>query len=97
MKDYSDWGEYLHKQHPDANLVIYGEPWAADNDAAEELVENPVRTGRMHMQSEGAHVGAFNNRIRNCLKGSSDNADALGFIFDKVNNGWDGNGRTGFF
>ena len=92
MKDYSDWGEYLHKQHPDANLVIYGEPWAADNDAAEELVENPVRTGRMHMQSEGAHVGAFNNRIRNCLKGSSDDAKALGFIFDKVNNGWDGNG-----
>lgn len=92
MKDYSDWGEYLHKQHPDANLVIYGEPWAADNDAAEELVENPVRTGRMHMQSEGAHVGAFNNRIRNCLKGSSDDAKALGFIFDKENDGWDGNG-----
>ena len=92
MKDYSDWGVYLNRQHPEANLLIYGEPWAADNDKAEELVDNPVRTGRMYMQDDDAHVGAFNNRIRNCLKGSSDNADALGFVFNKVNDGWDGNG-----
>lgn len=92
IKDFSDWGEYLNKAHPDANLVIYGEPWAADNDAAESQIQDPVRTGRIHMQSADAHVGVFNNRIRNCLKGSSDNGDALGFIFDKLNNGWDGNG-----
>ena len=91
MEDYSDWGVYLNKQHPDANLVIYGEPWAADNEKAEAQIKNPVRTGRMYMQDKDAHVGAFNNRIRNCLKGSSDNADALGFIFNKVNDGWDGN------
>ena len=29
MKDYSDWGVYLNKMHPDANLLIYGEPWAS--------------------------------------------------------------------
>lgn len=91
-KDYSDWGEYLNKQHPDANLVIYGEPWADNNDVAEKLVKEPVRTGRMHKTSKDAHVGAFNNRIRNCLRGSSDDAEALGFIFNKLNNGWDGNG-----
>ena len=56
MKDFSDWGEYLNRQHPDAKLVIYGEPWAADNDVSEKLIDNPVRTGRMHMQSEGAHM-----------------------------------------
>ena len=94
MKDYSDWGVYLNKMHPDANLLIYGEPWAADVNTAEELVDNPVRTGRMHMQADDAHVGAFNNRIRNCLKGSSDNADALGFIFNEFNSGWDGNGTN---
>lgn len=91
-KDYSDWGVYLNKQHPDANLVIYGEPWADKNDIAEKLVKEPVRTGRMHKTSPDAHVGAFNNRIRNCLKGSSNDAKALGFIFNKLNNGWDGNG-----
>lgn len=91
-KDYSDWGEYLNKQHPDANLVIYGEPWASDNDVAEELIKEPVRTGRMYKTSKDAHVGAFNNRIRNCLKGSSDDGKALGFIFNKTNDGWDGNG-----
>lgn len=91
-KDYSDWGEYLNKQHPNANLVIYGEPWASDNDTAEKLVKEPVRTGRMHKTSKDAHVGAFNNRIRNCLKGSSDDGKALGFIFNKTNDGWDGNG-----
>lgn len=91
-KDYSDWGEYLNKQHPNANLVIYGEPWASDNDTAEKLVKEPVRTGRMHKTSKDAHVGAFNNRIRNCLKGSSDDGKALGFIFNKLNDGWDGNG-----
>lgn len=91
-KDYSDWGEYLNKQHPNANLVIYGEPWASDNETAEKLVKEPVRTGRMHKTSKDAHVGAFNNRIRNCLKGSSDDGKALGFIFNKTNDGWDGNG-----
>lgn len=91
-KDYSDWGEYLNKQHPDANLVIYGEPWASNNDVAEELIKEPVRTGRMYKTSKDAHVGAFNNRIRNCLKGSSDDGKALGFIFNKLNAGWDGNG-----
>ena len=92
INDFSDWGEYLNKAHPDANLVIYGEPWAADNDASEKQTKNPVRTGRIHMQSADAHVGVFNNRIRNCLKGSSDDGKALGFIFDKLNEGWDGNG-----
>lgn len=91
MKDFSDFGVYLNRQYPDSTLLVYGEPWAADNDAAEKLVDNPVRTGRMHTQDDDAHVGAFNNRIRNCLKGSSNDAEALGFIFNKFNTGWDGN------
>ncbi|MGN1393399.1 MAG: alpha-amylase family glycosyl hydrolase [Succinivibrionaceae bacterium] len=90
-QDYSDWGVYLNKMHPNANLLIYGEPWAADND--EVVVNEPVRTGRMYKTAPEAHVGAFNNRIRNCLKGSSDNGNNLGFIFNKVNDGWDGNGN----
>lgn len=94
IKDFSDWGVYLNKKHPDANLVIYGEPWAADNDAADAQVKDTVRTGRMHMASADAHVGAFNNRIRNCLRGGAGNdASTLGFIFNKYNtDGYDDNG-----
>ncbi|MCR4553590.1 MAG: hypothetical protein K5752_01545 [Succinivibrionaceae bacterium] len=96
MKDFSDWGEYLNKQYPKANLLIYGEPWAADNEQAEKLVEDPVRTGRMFLQSSGAHVGAFNNRFRNCIKGGASNGDdkdGYGFLFNKLNkSGYDDNG-----
>lgn len=50
------------------------------------------------MQDKNAHVGAFNNRIRNCLKSASDSGKStsevskLGFIFDKLNTDWDSNG-----
>lgn len=91
MKDYSDWGVYLNKQHPDANLLVYAEPWAGGGGNVSDNSQT-VRTGVMYTQDKDAHVGAFNNRIRNCLKGSSDDAEALGFIFDKENDGWDSNG-----
>ena len=96
IKDFSDWGVYLNKQHPGANLLIYGEPWTGGGDPS--AVTAPVRTGRMFMQDKDAHVGAFNNRIRNCLKSSSDTGKSddetsrLGFIFNKLNTDWDSNG-----
>ncbi len=96
IKDFSDWGVYLNKRHPDANLLIYGEPWTCGGDST--AIKDPVRTGRMFMQDPDAHVGAFNNRIRNCLKSSSDRSDSegntsrLGFIFNQLNTDWDGNG-----
>ncbi len=86
MEDYSDWGVYLNKVHPDANLLIYGEPWSGGSGS---LTDNalPVRPGRIHLQDENAHVGSFNNRIRNCIRGGSgNNADNPGFLFDKLNN-----------
>ncbi len=96
LKDFGDWGKYLNMHHPKANLVIYGEPWVGGGDPS--AINEPVRTGRMWTQDPDAHVGAFNNRVRNCLKGASDSSDStsnmskLGFIFDKLNTGWDGNG-----
>ena len=96
IKDFSDWGVYLNKQHPGANLLIYGEPWTGGGDSS--AITDPVRTGRMFMQDKDAHVGAFNNRIRNCLKSSSDSGKStsdvskLGFIFNQLNTDWDSNG-----
>ncbi len=91
--DYSDWGEYLNTNYSDHKLVIYGEPWTGGGDSS--VLVNPVRTGNMKYISQDAHVGAFNNRIRNCLKGASDSsnkAKMLGFIFGYKNTDWDGNG-----
>ncbi len=93
MSDFSDWGIYLNRTHPDATLVIYGEPWTGSSDDPDQVVTTGVRTGRMWTQDPEAHVGAFNNRVRNCLKGSSDNGDNLGFVFNKENDGWDTNGN----
>ncbi|MBQ8707199.1 MAG: hypothetical protein IJ523_03830 [Succinivibrionaceae bacterium] len=96
IKDFSDWGKYLNAQHPDANLLIYGEPWTGGGD--DSVLTDPVRTGRMWMQDADAHVGAFNNKYRNCLKSASDSGKSagdvskLGFIFNHVNTDWDGNG-----
>ncbi len=100
MKDYSDWGKYLNKYYGDRNLLIYGEPWTGGGDPS--AVTDPVRTGRMFQQDANAHVGAFNNRFRNCMKSASDNSDSsttaaenksqLGFIFNAYNQNWDGNG-----
>ena len=99
MKDYSDWGVYLNKQHPDANLLVYAEPWSAGG-GKDQLADksDPVRTGYMHTQDKDAHVGAFNNRIRNCLRGGDGNGpyddgkDNFGFIFNEVNTDGDDNG-----
>ena len=104
MKDYSDWGVYLNKQHPDANLLVYAEPWSAGG-GKDQLADksDPVRTGYMHTQDKDAHVGAFNNRIRNCLRGGAGNGpyhdgkieldkDNFGFIFNKLNTDGDSNG-----
>ncbi len=96
LKDFSDWGVYLNRHHPDVNLLIYGEPWTGGGDPS--AINEPVRTGRMFMQDGNAHVGAFNNRVRNCLKSASDSSDSangvskLGFIFNQLNTAGDGNG-----
>jgi len=92
MKDYSDWGVYLNKQHPDANLLVYAEPWAGGGGNVSDNSQT-VRTGVMYTQDKDAHVGAFNNRIRNCLRGGSGNdAKTKGFIYNELNNDGDDNG-----
>ncbi len=91
MKDYSDWGRYINKNYADRQIMVYGEPWTGSGDNSDVT---PVRTGTLHLQDAEAHVGAFNNKFRNCLKGQSDKSDTgnLGFIFDEYNKGWDDNG-----
>lgn len=73
-----DWGRTLNASYPGRNLLIYGEPWngfAADSEESQK-----VRLGTVGTIAD-AHVGAFNSKFREALKGSSDNGNAGGLIF----------------
>lgn len=77
---YGDWGRYLNQQFPDRNIMLYGEPW---NGFATDTSESTrVRYGTIGVQVD-AHVGVFNGAYREALKGSSDNGNAGGFMFNQ--------------
>jgi pullulanase len=71
--DYDDvgaWGEYLNAQFPDRNLLLYGEPWNGFASDPREL--SRVRLGTI-ARIQNAHVGVFNPKYREAIKGQSDN------------------------
>ncbi|NPV39646.1 MAG: starch-binding protein [Brevinematales bacterium] len=71
------WGEYLNSKYPDRNLLLYGEPW---NGYASDPAENSkVRLGKMPLLAS-AHVGAFNPKYRERLKGDND-GKAMAYAF----------------
>ena len=87
---YSSWGKYINEKYPERNILMYGEPWQG---GGEQQVSTRVRTGTVHNQEDGAYVGVFNNRIRNCLRGGNGNdATDKGFIFGVINGTADDNG-----
>ena len=90
VKDFSDWAEYLNRQHPDANLIVYGDAQGQIYED-QELIDNPVRYGTIYQQSQDAHAGVLRARYRNCLTAGGDYSQSA-FIFGDVNQGWDGNG-----
>lgn len=82
--DYAEvgaWGRHLNAQFPDANLLIYGEPWngyAADPNEAKR-----VRLGTVGRLAD-AHVGVFNPKYREALKGGqNDTGEGGGYIFNQ--------------
>lgn len=73
-----DWARTLNTSFPGRNLLIYGEPWNGFAADAEE--SQKVRLGTVGTLVD-AHVGVFNSKFREALKGSSDNGNAGGLIF----------------
>jgi pullulanase len=75
----ADWARYLDLQYPGRNFLIYGEPWNGG-------VADPAEADRVRLGSVGtivdAHVGVFNSKYREALKGDSDSGLNLGFIFN---------------
>ena len=90
-----DWGRYLEQQFPGRNILIYGEPWNG-------YATDPAELDRVRMGSVGtivdAHVGVFNGKYRDALRGDGDSGSNVGFVFnagDYWGSGqWNGNGAA---
>lgn len=78
-----EWGEYLNNtKFPDRNLLMYGEPWngyASDSEESSKVRMSAVAS------LGNAHVGVFNGKFRETLKGANDKA-ARGYIFNANEN-----------
>ncbi len=81
-EDFRDWGKYLNDTYPDRNFLMYGEPW--NGYATDPSEGSRVRMGTIRNAASG-HVGIFNGKYRECLKGDSDGTVG-GFIFNKQYN-----------
>lgn len=71
------WGEYINSTFSGRNILMYGEPWngyATDNEAIK------VRMSAVSGMSSG-HIGVFNGKYRETIKGSSD-SETKGFMFN---------------
>jgi pullulanase len=75
-----EWGRYLNAQFPDRTLLLYGEPWNAG--IFDDAEATRVRAGTIGAIAD-AHVGMFNGFYRDALKGSGDDGNAGGFVFNQ--------------
>ena len=80
VSDFKEWGEYLNNKYPDRKFLMYGEPWTGY--ATDPSESTRVRLGTIRNAASG-HVGVFNGKYRECLKGGSDDAVG-GFLFNKT-------------
>ena len=78
IQDFKEWGEYLNNKYPERNLLMYGEPW--NGYATDPSEGTRVRMGTIR-QGVSGHVGVFNGKFRECVKGGSDN-NVGGFMFN---------------
>lgn len=75
-----EWGEYLNNtKFPERNLLMYGEPWngyATDSEEGAKIRMSAVSS------LGNAHVGVFNGKFRQSLKGAND-TPKMGYIFNE--------------
>lgn len=80
INDFKSWGEHLNSKYPGRNFLMYGEPW--NGYATDPSEGTRVRLGTIK-QGVNAHIGVFNGKYRECVKGGSDN-NIGGFMFNKT-------------
>lgn len=67
--EVGDWARYLNTTFSDRTLLIYGEPW--NGFAADPREPQRVRLGTI-ARIYDAHVGVFNPKFREAIKGIND-------------------------
>ncbi len=71
-----DWGKYLNSNYGDRTLLLYGEPYAVNNnDTANRVYANVIP------DLEYAGIGAFSHKYRETVKGGSDDG-VKGYMFN---------------
>ncbi len=68
--EVGEWGRYLNATFPDRKLLLYGEPW--NGYAVDARESQRVRLGTI-ARIHDAHVGVFNPKYREAIKGLNDN------------------------
>ncbi len=68
-EDFGAWGRRLNEQFPERTLLLYGEPW--NGYAGDPREASRVRLGTIG-RIQDAHVGVFNPKYRDALKGRND-------------------------
>ena len=70
--EVGEWGRHLNATFPDRNLLLYGEPWNGYASDPREL--DRVRLGTI-ARIHDAHVGVFNPKYREAIKGQNDSGE----------------------
>ena len=76
-----DWGTFLnsHEDIKDRNLLMYGEPWQANNNNSTSYAYCSSMP-----ELETAKIGCFAGKFRESIKGGNDDAEAA-YIFNQSN------------
>jgi pullulanase len=77
------WGEHVNGKLPDRNILWYGEPW--NGYASDPNESQKFRLGKVPAVAS-AHVGAFNGKYREAIKGDNDGT-GRGYMFNTLP-GW---------
>lgn len=72
------WGKYLNSKYPDRNLLLYGEPWSGGYMDPNESQKARLGTAPAFA---GAHVGVFNGKYRDAIRGDLDGT-GKGYMFN---------------
>lgn len=70
-ENFGDWGRHLESKLPGRNILMYGEPWPGCFGCVDERESNRVRLGTIGRVVD-AHVGVFNPKFREAIKGQND-------------------------
>lgn len=73
-QNFGDWGEHLESVLPGRNILMYGEPWPGCFGCVDEREDSRVRLGTIGRVHD-SHVGVFNPKFREAIKGQNDNGD----------------------